>query len=284
MCLCAVLGLDMDYRAQGNADFKKANYIAAVEWYTKGLENGGAQNAVLYANRAMALIKLDKWTDALADTNAGLQLDPNNVKLWHRRGTCLKNQKDYQSARGSFVRVLDLDPQNKDAVCELKYLSTQCSFTVPIQVVDTIPELYKRPRSAASEPLQKTSSSLTEQRTLMGAFVRPSGPLTPYKFKELVRAPESDLPQIYDFILFELPPQQLTCIHKQGGIEFDSMNFVLDAILYCYDQRKDDKSWASRSTDLLKAMEQCPRFDMAQMMADGSKIQRVDRLLKATNV
>ena len=45
---------------QGNQCFKEARYAEAVEYYTKALGLDG-DYAVLYANRAMALLKQEKW-------------------------------------------------------------------------------------------------------------------------------------------------------------------------------------------------------------------------------
>lgn len=45
---------------QGNKYFKKGKYDEAVSCYTKGIQCD-ATNAALYANRAMALLKQDKY-------------------------------------------------------------------------------------------------------------------------------------------------------------------------------------------------------------------------------
>lgn len=44
---------------QGNAYFKEGKYEAAVECYSAGMEADGT-NALLPANRAMALLKLER--------------------------------------------------------------------------------------------------------------------------------------------------------------------------------------------------------------------------------
>ena len=45
---------------QGNQYFKNGDYINAVETYTKAIECD-SENAVLPANRAMALLKQEKY-------------------------------------------------------------------------------------------------------------------------------------------------------------------------------------------------------------------------------
>jgi len=45
---------------QGNRCFKEGRYDEAVECYTQAIGRD-SNNAVLYANRAMALLKQEKW-------------------------------------------------------------------------------------------------------------------------------------------------------------------------------------------------------------------------------
>ncbi len=54
----------------------------------RGIEAGGG--SVLYANRAMASLKLHDYKSAEADSTKSLELDPSFIKAWQRRGAARK--------------------------------------------------------------------------------------------------------------------------------------------------------------------------------------------------
>lgn len=266
-----------EYRKNGNEEFKKGRYKEAIQWYSKGLDID-PKDVILYANRAMAYIKLEQWAHGLKDCQQGIALDRSNIKLWHRQGLCLKSLKRYQEARRSFLEVIELDESNKDAVHELKQLSLQGPFEVTIAHVDTLPSSFTSSQSKTAATKTKPETQVPVH-SLTGTFSPPTGPLSLYKLKELMRAPEQDLAQIYNYLIYSLPPHQLVTIHSNGGLEYDVIDFVVAAIIYT-SQNSDTDSWVAASAGLLNALEQCPRFQMSQMMANSSKIQRAVKLLK----
>jgi len=75
-------------KVQGNEKYKYEQYERAVDLYTKALE---IDDGYLIArnNRSMALIKLCKWKEALADANVVLQQEPRNPKACMRAATAL---------------------------------------------------------------------------------------------------------------------------------------------------------------------------------------------------
>uniref|UniRef100_A0A672SMN6 RNA polymerase II-associated protein 3 n=1 Tax=Sinocyclocheilus grahami TaxID=75366 RepID=A0A672SMN6_SINGR len=71
---------------RGNAYFKEGKYEAAVECYSRGMEADGT-NALLPANRAMAYLKLHRFSDAEQDCSTALALDASYAKAFARRAT-----------------------------------------------------------------------------------------------------------------------------------------------------------------------------------------------------
>lgn len=65
---------------QGNSCFKNGDYTTAIAHYTRAIKHEGGACAA-YANRAMCSIKLGRWTEAEADCNEALMLEPTYLKV-----------------------------------------------------------------------------------------------------------------------------------------------------------------------------------------------------------
>lgn len=61
----------------------EAKYTDAIHWYDKAIELDGS-NAIYYANRAFAHIKMEKLGAAIADATQAIELNPKYVKVGHR--------------------------------------------------------------------------------------------------------------------------------------------------------------------------------------------------------
>jgi stress-induced-phosphoprotein 1 len=70
----------------------------------------------LYSNRCAAYIKLMEPAYALKDAEKCLQLDPNFVKGYARKGTSHHLLKEYHKALDAFDKGLKLDPTSKDCL------------------------------------------------------------------------------------------------------------------------------------------------------------------------
>ncbi|KAI8318738.1 TPR-like protein, partial [Martensiomyces pterosporus] len=84
----------------GNAAFKKGNYALAVEQYSMAIDEDRTKS-VYFINRAMALIKLERYAKAIDDCTQGIKLDPKNVKAFWRRGTARLHLGEYEEAKRS---------------------------------------------------------------------------------------------------------------------------------------------------------------------------------------
>ena len=108
----------------GNKAFGRGDFAAAVEHYSCCVE----LDATLVAarnNRAMALLKLGRWADALADCDAVLAADASNVKALLRKGQAHQELGDSDAARAVLQRALELQPENQDAKAALDRLGAQ---------------------------------------------------------------------------------------------------------------------------------------------------------------
>lgn len=72
-------------KTKGNESFRVADNQEAVSCYSRSLAYN-PQSAVVWANRAMAYIRLELFDLAEADSSVALLLDPSYVKAYSRRG------------------------------------------------------------------------------------------------------------------------------------------------------------------------------------------------------
>ena len=99
---------------QGNEAFKAGNYQQAAVHYTEALTLDDAQHA-LYSNRAACFLKLGRYAQARDDAQACVKLAPAFAKGHFRLALALQAEEQYGPACAAFAKVLELEPNNKDA-------------------------------------------------------------------------------------------------------------------------------------------------------------------------
>ncbi|XP_043861500.1 peptidyl-prolyl cis-trans isomerase FKBP5 [Dromiciops gliroides] len=126
-------------KEKGTVYFKGGKYLQAVIQYGKivswlemeyGLseKESKASEAFLLAaflNLAMCYLKLREYSRAVECCDKALGLDSTNEKGLYRRGEAQLLMNEFESAKGDFERVLEVNPQNKAAklqisVCQKK--------------------------------------------------------------------------------------------------------------------------------------------------------------------
>lgn len=98
-------------KLNGNAAYAAARYEDAVGAYTEALELN-PRAAVLYANRALALLKLAAPEEAEEDCTAALALEPAHVKALLRRAQARQQLSKYDCALEDLERALQVEPKN----------------------------------------------------------------------------------------------------------------------------------------------------------------------------
>ncbi|KAL3852272.1 hypothetical protein ACJMK2_015936 [Sinanodonta woodiana] len=147
---------------KGNDYFNKKDYTNAVECYTKGMDLDPT-NPVFPANRAMALLKQEKFAAAEIDCTTVLSLDPLYIKAFLRRATARIGLKKLEEAKQDCERVLQLEPQNKKAKQDLeiieKELGKACFVVQTEQGVTgetgVIKPISKKPEERSKKPLRR---------------------------------------------------------------------------------------------------------------------------------
>ncbi|XP_050986580.1 sperm-associated antigen 1 isoform X1 [Labeo rohita] len=99
---------------KGNEAFRSGDYEEAVVYYSRSLSL--ASSAAALNNRAQAHIRLQRWSAALNDSDAVLQLEPQNIKALLRRATAHKHLGHQQESHDDLRAVLLLEPHNTTAL------------------------------------------------------------------------------------------------------------------------------------------------------------------------
>ncbi|CAD5174115.1 unnamed protein product [Musa acuminata subsp. malaccensis] len=89
--------------------FVDDDFELAVDLNTRALELDPA-NADLYADRAQANIKLNNFTEAVADANKAIELAPTMSKAYLRKGTACIKLEEYQTAKAALEAGFFLAP------------------------------------------------------------------------------------------------------------------------------------------------------------------------------
>jgi tetratricopeptide (TPR) repeat protein len=103
----------MDSKAEqlknkGNEEFKKANYSAAINYYTEALEIHPSE--AIYTNRAASFIQKRDFKRAMQDVQEALRLNPNFGKAYKRMFKCYYATGELDKARESINKAVELDP------------------------------------------------------------------------------------------------------------------------------------------------------------------------------
>lgn len=100
-----------EFKNLGNLAFQSHQYDEAVKHFTDAI-NEDSSDHVLYSNRSGAYASLNKYEQALEDANTCVELKPEWVKGWSRKGLAEFNLGQLEQATESYTKGLELDPNN----------------------------------------------------------------------------------------------------------------------------------------------------------------------------
>ncbi|CAH1163900.1 unnamed protein product [Phaedon cochleariae] len=108
-------------KEKGNKFVKCQKWNEAVKCYTKAIECY-SYDPIFYANRALCYLKLSKFEEAERDCELSLKLDPTYVKAYQRRAAARTSLNKLEHAESDLLRVIELEPKNKESLGELNKL------------------------------------------------------------------------------------------------------------------------------------------------------------------
>ncbi|ORC83410.1 putative TPR-repeat protein [Trypanosoma theileri] len=112
-------------KEQGNDFFQAGKLKEAIEAYSNGidLDPDGSSAHVLYGNRALCNLKLEKWDDAERDASSCVRLNHSYAKGYFRRAMARKKLGNLKGARTDLEAVLALSPNDASATAEMKLVT-----------------------------------------------------------------------------------------------------------------------------------------------------------------
>jgi len=125
-------------RLQGNEAFGAARYEEAVGLYTDGLGHA-PRSALLYSNRALALLKLHAYDEAEEDCDAALSIDAASVKALLRRAQARHALAKYEGALEDLELALEQEPRNSAA----RSLMQECRRLKSLQTPRPKPQMTR---------------------------------------------------------------------------------------------------------------------------------------------
>jgi len=98
---------------KGNECFRSGENDDALLYYSRSIALEDS-NAIVYANRAMANIRLNNFDAAVSDCTMSIAIDPTYTKALSRRGMVHHRCGRYSLAEDDFGAALKMDPTNKE--------------------------------------------------------------------------------------------------------------------------------------------------------------------------
>nr|CCD74499.1 tetratricopeptide repeat domain-containing protein [Arabidopsis halleri subsp. halleri] len=99
-------------KEQGNEFFKQKKFNEAIDCYSRSIAL--SPNAVSYANRAMAYLKIKRYREAEVDCTEALNLDDRYIKAYSRRATARKELDMIKEAKEDAEFALRLEPESQE--------------------------------------------------------------------------------------------------------------------------------------------------------------------------
>lgn len=158
------------WKDKGNVEFKKGTYLAALKFYTKGVDC--SPSAALLGNRAAVHLKMESFGAAMTDANRAISLDKTYIKAFYRRGSAYIGLGKMKQALRCFEAVAKVKPKSKDAkrkvaACKKAVLRERFEKAVEVKdapkVSETIDvDLIEVPSSYDGPRLSKTGQLTPE--------------------------------------------------------------------------------------------------------------------------
>ncbi|KAI5714410.1 hypothetical protein M8J76_016438 [Diaphorina citri] len=114
---------------EGNALFRLNQWSESLAKYNEALRSCprscSVSRAVFYANRSAALEKLEKPDQSILACSKAITLNPSYLKVYQRRARLYQQSDKLDEALADYQKILELDPNNRDAFVATKTLPQQ---------------------------------------------------------------------------------------------------------------------------------------------------------------
>jgi len=128
----------------------------------------------VYCNRAISLLKVNKFAEAESDCTKAIVLDYTSWKAYVRRGIARREQKNYKGSLEDLEKAVALVPDNKDAKKELEITRELCKPKVTVIEDQKPAAAATSPASPADSKRKKVAIQTVEEDDGVEEMVTPS--------------------------------------------------------------------------------------------------------------
>ncbi|KAL8557305.1 hypothetical protein ACS0TY_004658 [Phlomoides rotata] len=159
-----------DLEKKAKEAFIDDHFELAVDLYTQAIALSPS-TAELFSDRAQANIKLQNFTEAVADANKAIELDPAMAKAYLRKGVACIKLEEYQTAKIALETGASLAPEDfrftkfikecdERMAEEAAELPKQLASKAPTGVItpNNIPTVVGLPNQGTTTPVSSTKS------------------------------------------------------------------------------------------------------------------------------
>ncbi|XP_016165799.1 serine/threonine-protein phosphatase 5 [Arachis ipaensis] len=132
-----------EFKRSANEAFNAHRFTQAIELYTQAIELND-KNAVYYANRAFAHLRLEEYGSAIQDATRAIEVDPKYSKGYYRRGAAHLAMGKFKEALKDFQQVKKMCPNDTDASKKLKECE-KAVMKLKFEEAIAVPEHQRRP-------------------------------------------------------------------------------------------------------------------------------------------
>ncbi|KAJ0263421.1 Protein SGT1 A [Hirschfeldia incana] len=133
--------------AQAKEAFVDDDFGVAVDLYSKAIDLD-PNCADFFADRAQAYIKLQNFTEAVADAKKAIELNPSLTKAYLRKGTACMKLEEYRTAKTALEKGASKAPSES----KFKKLIDECNIRIAEEEKDLVQPPVKVDHQAPVEP------------------------------------------------------------------------------------------------------------------------------------
>jgi len=101
---------ELSYIDKGGKYFRQAQYVYAIDCYTKYIEEENSAYAPVYNDRGVSFSRLHKYNKAIQDFNKAIELEPDFAIAYFNRGCAYENDGKYRLALKDFNHAEEILP------------------------------------------------------------------------------------------------------------------------------------------------------------------------------
>ncbi|KAK6925886.1 Tetratricopeptide repeat [Dillenia turbinata] len=164
-----------DFETRAKEAFIDDHFELAVDFYSQAI-NFSPKNAELFADRAQANLKLNNFTEAVADANRAIELDPAMAKTYLRKGLACIKLEEYETAKAALETGASLAPGDS----RFTKMIEECEDRIAEEsgAPSEVPE--KAPMSTVSSPGVKS----LDETVIPANDVKPMNDMNQVKFAQ----------------------------------------------------------------------------------------------------